>query len=138
MREDLHPAAERLAENRVSALATSSDSAALERLVQRVHQPRQEVHSVALRCELEPLLAAQHDRLQELVWRHVGLEVARIPQFPDQLTKPLHENVHLVAGREWDTCVVGLLWGERERDGGDGGVTRVLVVLTWRKKLRTG
>ena len=42
-----------------------------------------------LLCDLKLLLTAEHDRLQHLVGADVGLEVLHIPQFSDQLSKPV-------------------------------------------------
>lgn len=61
---------------------------------------------LTLLCDLEPLLAAQHHSLQHLMGRHVGLEVARVPQLADQLPKALHQQELLVAGWALDLAVV--------------------------------
>ena len=45
-----------------------------------------------LLCDLKLLLTAEHDRLQHLVGADVGLEVLHIPQFSDQLSKPVLHN----------------------------------------------
>ena len=56
--------------------------------MEAVEQPGKNVDRISLCRDLKALLAAQHHRLQHFVGRNVSLEVARIPQLPDQLSKP--------------------------------------------------
>jgi len=56
----------------------------------------------ALFSDLELLVAAAHDGLQHLMRTDMSLEVAWIPQLPQQLTKPLHQDERLVAGSSLD------------------------------------
>lgn len=59
-------------------------------LVQRVQQPRQEVHGLRLHPGPKTLLRRVGDRLDELVRRHGALEVARRPHPTHHFTEGLH------------------------------------------------
>ena len=48
-------------------------------------------------CDLKSFLAGKHHSLQHLMWTDVSLEVARVPQFAYQLSKPLHQKEEPIA-----------------------------------------
>jgi len=56
--------------------------------------------------DLVLLVAAADDGLQHLVWTHMGLEVARVPELTNQLSKPLHQYEHLISRCSLDAHVV--------------------------------
>ena len=56
--------------------------------------------------DLKFLLAAEDNGLEHFVWRDVRLEVARIPQFADQLTEALNENDVVIARWPFDGNVI--------------------------------
>ncbi len=99
-----HPALERLVHNARPGLLWLP----AQRRVQRVQEPREERDRVALLRNLERLLGAEHDGLEHLVRRDVGLEVARVPELAEQLAEPLGQERHDVAGRLLDARVVFL------------------------------
>ncbi len=103
---DSHLAAKRLVDDgRVVLLGAS------KRQVQRVEQPRQELHGVALLRDLELLLGDQHDGLEHLVRAHVGLEVPGVPELANQLSESADQLEADVSGTASDAAVIGLLQG---------------------------
>ena len=101
---DLHHPQEILVHNRRGLLFGASQCH-----VERVQEPGEKCSSVSLLCDLKLLLAAEHDRLQHLVWAHMGLEVLHVPQFSDQLSKPGDQLKADVSWWSFDILVVILV-----------------------------
>ena len=56
--------------------------------MRRVQKPRQKIDGIRLLVDEETAVGPREHRLHELVWRHLSLEVAPIPNLPRELAEP--------------------------------------------------